>query len=255
MFKVVCTDLKIAVKKNMVRLISPIIFMIFLGIFAISILGIKLESQEAQRGIILLVSKVCGFGIVYQIMKQIPLRISQGIFPCAAGPKEKMRYICMQFLIKFLFSIILTAAAAFWMAGDFFFCKTVAGTAVQVSLELFLLWNLNLRVGIGEKSQKELDDRGFEKFSTEEFMVNAVWFGILIIEAVIFICQILLTLFAGESQFLFGGAQMAAWGIAMLINLGFAVCSTPAILKKTFAYEKIYRQRGEAGGRSHEYTP
>lgn len=252
MLRMAGTDLKIMLQKSAVRLVLPILFGMFLVTLVVSVLfGRAMDGPEKQLLLCGLIVSIWSLVVVYLTVREIPLRIVPGVFACAAGPAEKMRYIRIQFGIKYIISVLLMLLTNLIGNGKcfFFFYEDAKGAAVQIFICLFLLWNLNLRVGIGEGVQRELDENGYEKLSRDEFLVNTVWFGILVTEAMIFLCRLMYMVLALEKPPVMTGAECAAWVAVMLGNAGFAACCTPRILKMTLAYEKIYlpgNRRGDA---------
>lgn len=175
--------------------------------------------------------------IFSMIFKDIPLRISRGIYVCPAGNKEKQHYLLIQLGIKLSICLVIPCLVLYISFGHIFISDNPILQAVQILLWFFTFYNINLCIGTGEKSGREVDEKGYRVISHAEEMVTVYWLCLLILEWIGF----LVFLFANTG--LGTAATSVMWGAVMLLNLFFALRYTRPLLQDMSSYEKIYCQR------------
>lgn len=248
MLKVVLNDLLVNLKKNWVSILFSIIWIFFISVFLSNIVyalnGITSKGREAINEILLnenivrqsmAILNVVSFIYLFFITKKIPLRLTKGMFVCAAGEKEKMKYIYLQLAVKIIFSFIFIFGISYFFAGGFFASKGLGINIIQLTLWFFIILNINLKIGIGEKGLRKKDINDYIIYSKEEEIVNYYWICLLIVEAVIFYTLYILNVPLN----LLG---VIGWSVAFIINAYIAYCCISPILKKSMSYEDVYRQ-------------
>lgn len=100
---------------------------------------------------------------------------------------------------------------------------------------VFIILNINLKVGIGEIGKREKDNDGYVIITKEEEMVNVYWFCLLIIEAIAFYSLVSLNIN-------FNLFVILGWLIAFAINTFVVYRYMRPILNKSFSYEAVYCQ-------------
>ncbi len=243
MFSIMMTDMWVTVKK---RLTTWMLYMI-IGFGSVRILeNIVMNPQIAEalsavkavqmkRVLISLLLLL----ILYQFAQEITLRICRGMFVCGAGKKERMRYLIEQFSIKLLFSFLFLMVVLFMTTRDIFITGNEGAKAVQIILWFFTIWNINLKVGIGIKGARKLDEKGYAVYSKAEIAVNIYWFCFILIQNIVFYTCSLLDFFPGKSW-------MTGILVVMLISNGyFGVRYFKPVLMEAMSYENVYRQEPE----------
>ncbi|MBS6194357.1 MAG: hypothetical protein KH828_02080 [Clostridiales bacterium] len=175
--------------------------------------------------------------IFSMIFKDIPLRISRGIYICPAGDKEKRNYLLIQLGIKLLICLAVPCLLLYLSFGYVFISEDPVLQAVQLLLWFFTFYNINLRIGTGEKSGREVDEKGYRIVSRAEEMVTVYWLCLLILEWIGFLVFLFVDMGLGTV------ATLGIWGAVMLLNLFFALRYTRPLLQDMSSYEKIYCQR------------
>lgn len=200
--------------------------------------GSLISMLQINRAVRYCVS-VCVLCILYVLMKSVPLRICRGMFICAAGEKERREYLFGQIAVKMALSFVYLFAVLMITTGGFFLEKSAWVRSIQLLLWFFTLLNLNLKVGIGIKGARKMDRKGYAIYSRAETAVNIYWFGLLIIQNVIFY-----TLAATGTEL--SGISMGAGIAAVLLINGFMMVRyLVPMLKEALSYEDVYRQEPE----------
>lgn len=248
MLKIVLNDLFINIKKIWLNLILFLILYVFLGSYIVGITLRLNNTNTLTNDMMLEIMKNNNFlkqtipflygisaVILLNIIKKIPLRLSKAMFVCAAGEKEKMKFIYLQLVLKIIFSFLFIILTCYLFIGQFFTNEGLALNIVQLSLWFFIILDLNLKIGIGEEGLRKKDLEGYLIYSKEEEIVNYYWPGLLIIEITIFY-----TLSVFNIQLNLFGA--IGWLLVFMINSYFTFKCTTPILKKSLSFEDIYRQ-------------
>lgn len=197
MLKVVLNDLLVNLKKRWVEVTIDIAFYIWATYYIsyfISMAGnskvdpnfTKVNLEQGLSVKILTVVSIIAFLDLYSLMKKIPLRLSKAMFVCAAGEWEKIKYILLQLAVKIIFSIIFIFIFSYYCSGSIFISNNFIINSIQIILWFFIILNINLKIGIGEKEVKKKDKEGYVIITKEEEIVNVYWFCLLIIEAIAF---------------------------------------------------------------------
>lgn len=253
MLKVVLNDMLVNLRKNWVSILSSMIWLILISIYLVEIthsmnsdsykvaesmstvvLDEVALNEKNLRQLILLIN---GFSInfLFSITNKIPLRLSKGMFVCAAGDKEKMKYISLQLAVKIIFSFIFIFGISYFFTGRLFPSQGLGLNIIQLTLWFFIILNVNLKIGIGEQGLRKKDIEDYIIYSKEEEIVNYYWVCLLILEVVVFYTLYFLNIPLN----LLG---VIGWTVAFIINAYIAYyCITP-ILKKSLSYEDVYRQ-------------
>lgn len=197
----------------------------------------KAASSVSKETQFLLVNTVYLLLLLWRIFKNIPLRLSRGIFVCPAGNREKQHCLFLQLGVKILLCMILTFLLLYFGIGGIFISENYFLQTVQLLLWFFTFYNINLRVGIGERSGKELDEKGYYRISHAEEMVTVYWLCLLILEWTGFLVNFFFPAALGQT------ALWGIWSIAMACNLFFALRYTRPMLLEMCSYEKIYCQK------------
>lgn len=248
MIKIVLNDILVNLKKNWVSILFPIIWFILPSmylaniIYSLNSIGCKgpedivkiVSDEKILRQIMPLINAI-SMNFIFSITNKIPLRLSKGMFVCAAGEKEKMKYISLQLAVKIIFSFIFIFVASYFLTGRFFSNQGLGLNIIQLTLWFFIILNVNLKIGIGEQGLRKKDIEGYIIYSKEEEIVNYYWVCLLILEIVIFYTLYILNVPLN----LLG---VIGWTVAFIINLYIAYCCITPILKKSLSYEDVYRQ-------------
>lgn len=123
----------------------------------------------------------------------------------------------------------------YFFVGRFFISSSLITNVIQIILWFFIILNINLKVGIGERGKREKDKDGYVIITKEEEMVNVYWFCLLIIESVIFYSLVNLNI--NFNLFIILG-----WMIAFAVNTFIVYKYMRPILNKSLSYEAIYCQ-------------
>ena len=244
MLKVVLNDLFINIKKSIFLIILDIFLYSFAGFYITSItmisynnLSLITYNEDLTKKIITIFSLI-SIIFLYLIMKRIPLRLNKAMFVCAAGEFEKIKYILLQLGVKIIFSFLVMFILMYFLVGGFFISSSLITNVIQIILWFFIILNINLKVGIGERGKREKDKEGYVIITKEEEIVNVYWFCLLIIEAIAFYSLVNLNI--NFNLFIILG-----WLIAFAINTFVVYKYMRPILNKSLSYEEVYRQEPE----------
>lgn len=248
MLKVMLNDILINLKKNWIQILLDLILFIFLSSYILVLicsanttLPITPEilyefalTEEFLAQVMTIISAMTLY-FLFSITKKMPLRLSKGMFVCAAGEIEKFQYISLQLITKIIFSFIFIFATLYFLTGRLFASSNVGLNIIQFSLWFFIILDINLKVGIGEQVLKKKDLQDYIIYSKEEEMVNYYWFCLLLFELIIFctlsFLNIPLTLLV-----------VLGWTLAFILNVYISYKCVSPILKKSLSYEDVYRQ-------------
>lgn len=179
------------------------------------------------------------FIFIYMVVQELPLRICRGMFICASGERERMLYLIGQLAVKIAVSSLLLVIALPVATGGFFISGNPWIRAAQIFLFLSTLLNINLRIGIGIKGARKIDEKGYAIYSASEIAVNTNWFGFILIQNVIFYSVVL----AGYEP---DNRLTAGFLLLMLVLNGYyAARYLKPVLKEAMSYENVYRQEPE----------
>lgn len=239
MLKVVLNDLFINVKKNIFLIILDMFLSSFIGGFIASIIIVadfsSITYNEDLIKKMVIVFSLISIIFLYSIMRRIPLRLNKAMFVCAAGEFEKIKYILLQLGIKIIFSFLILFILMYFSVGRFFISNNLIVNIIQIILWFFIILNINLKVGIGERGKKEKDKDGYVIITKEEEIVNVYWFCLLIIEAIAFYSLVSLNIN-------FNLFVILGWIIAFAINTFVLYRYLRPILNKSLSYEAVYCQ-------------
>ena len=239
MLKVVLNDLFINVKKNIFLIILDMFLSSFIGGFIASIIIVadfsSITYNEDLIKKMVIVFSLISIIFLYSIMRRIPLRLNKAMFVCAAGEFEKIKYILLQLGIKIIFSFLILFILMYFSVGRFFISNNLIVNIIQIILWFFIILNINLKVGIGERGKKEKDKDGYVIITKEEEIVNVYWFCLLIIEAIAFYSLVSLNIN-------FNLFVILGWIIAFAINTFVLYRYMRPILNKSLSYEAVYCQ-------------
>ena len=244
MLKVVLNDLFINIKKNIFSIILDIFLFSLVGFYITSITMIGSNNSslitynEDLIKMITTIFSLISIIYLYSIMKMIPLRLNKAMFVCAAGEREKIKYILLQLGVKIIFSFLVMFILMYFLVGRFFISSSLITNVIQIILWFFIILNINLKVGIGERGKIKKDKDGYVIITKEEEVVNVYWFCLLIIEAIAFYSLVILNI--NFNLFIILG-----WLIAFAINTFVIYKYMGAILNKSLSYEEVYRQEPE----------
>ena len=243
MLKVVLNDLFINIKKNIFSIILDIFLYLFIGIYITSIiiatkgynnLALIVSDEDVIKKMITVFSLI-SIIFLYSIMRRIPLRLNKAMFVCAAGEIEKIKYILLQLAVKIIFSFLAMFILMYLAVGRFFLSNSLITNTIQIILCFFIILNINLKVGIGERGKREKDKDGYVIITKEEEIVNVYWFCLLIIESVAFYSLVNLNI--NFNLFIILG-----WLITFAVNTFIVYKYMRPILNKSLSYEAIYCQ-------------
>lgn len=248
MLKVVLNDLLVNLKKNWVSILFSMIWVIMVFTYVVNItffanggtssvaedIGRLALIEDTLRQVAPIINGILLIDLL-SITKKIPLRLTKGMFVCAAGEKEKMKYIYLQLAVKIIFGFIFIFAISYFLTGIFFGNQGLVFNIIQLTLWFFIILNVNLKVGIGEQGLRKKDIEDYIIYSKEEEIVNYYWICLLILEVVIFYT----IYFLNVPLNLLG---VIGWTVAFIINVYIAYRCTSPILKKSLSYEDVYRQ-------------
>ena len=239
MLKVVLNDLFINIKKNIFLIISDMFLYSFIGGFIASIIIVadfsSITYNEDLIKKMVIVFSLISIIFLYSIMRRIPLRLNKAMFVCAAGEFEKIKYILLQLGIKIIFSFLTLFILMYFSVGRFFISNNLITNIIQIILWFFIILNINLKIGIGEKEVKKKDKEGYVIITKEEEIVNVYWFCLLIIEAIAFYSLVSLNIN-------FNLFVILGWIIAFAINTFVLYRYMRPILNKSLSYEAVYCQ-------------
>lgn len=239
MLKVVVNDLFINVKKNIFLIILDMFLSSFIGGFIASIIIVadfsSITYNEDLIKKMVIVFSLISIIFLYSIMRRIPLRLNKAMFVCAAGECEKFKYILLQLGVKIIFSFLVIFILMYFSVGRFFIGNNLIINIIQIILWFFIILNINLKVGIGERGKKEKDKDGYVIITKEEEIVNVYWFCLLIIEAIAFYSLVSLNIN-------FNLFVILGWIIAFAINTFVLYRYLRPILNKSLSYEAVYCQ-------------
>ena len=241
MLKLVLNDLFINVKKNIFSIILDIFLFSFVGFYITSITMIESSNSslitynEDLIKIITPIFSLISIIYLYSRMKRIPLRLNKAMFVCAVGEFEKIKYILLQLCVKIIFSFLVMFILMYFLVGRFFISSSLIINVIQIILWFFIILNINLKVGIGERGKREKDNDGYVIITKEEEMVNVYWFCLLIIEAIAFYSLVSLNIN-------FNLFVILGWLIAFAINTFVVYRYMRPILNKSLSYEAVYCQ-------------
>ncbi len=157
MLKVVLNDLFINIKKNIFLIISDMFYLFIGGFIASIIIVADFSSITYNEDLIkkmVIVFSLISIIFLYSIMRRIPLRLNKAMFVCAAGEFEKIKYILLQLGIKIIFSFLTLFILMYFSVGRFFISNNLITNIIQIILWFFIILNINLKVGIGERGKK-----------------------------------------------------------------------------------------------------
>lgn len=250
MLKIVLADLLVNLKKSWLSILLNIILLIFLSNYISTIILVanipsdipktaytisKMFTEENMLRLIL--PAIYGITVItlFDITKKIPLRLSKAMFVCAAGEKDKIKYMLLQLSTKVILGFMFIFISTYICIGKPFVNKGILLNIIEFILLFFIILDLNLKIGIGEQGLKKKDKEGYIIYSKEEEIVNYYWICILIIETIIFYSLSALNISINLGI-------LMGWIIALLINAYIAHHCIIPILKKSLSYEDIYRQ-------------
>lgn len=177
--------------------------------------------------------------LIYQLMQQVPLRVCRGLFVCAAGDEERKKYLIAQLSAKMLFSLLLSVVVLLTMTKGIFVSSEPLLCVAQGMLYFFTILNINMKVGIGIKGARKVDERGYAIYSKAEMAVNTYWYCLILIQNVLFYTCLFLRV---EFKNVWVLIYMAAM---IMVNGFFIVRYFGAVLQEAMSYENVYRQEPE----------
>ena len=180
--------------------------------------------------------------MIYFLLKALPLRMGKGMFICAAGAREKTEYMKWQLLLKTAVSFLLLCAVTALSAGTLFLGGGTARNLIQLVLWLFLLLNINLRIGSGDEGRPLVDDKGYMIYAKEEEINNVYGFCFLLTQIIVFYGLPFYSFFRQGSLTSMRLPEILIWLCILLSDAALTACCLPGILKKAASYEKVYRQ-------------
>lgn len=83
------------------------------------------------------------------INKHMPIQLGRMLYTCAAGKRERMHYLKMDFALKCLLSCILLMLFSLFMfesAVGFLYLDSIPLALIQLSLWFFNIWDINLMI-------------------------------------------------------------------------------------------------------------
>lgn len=235
MFKMMLTDMFTKIGKRAAYVIGLcLLWNIWFG----GVFGIywgKEVPDSAVRGSISILLLL----LIYQLMQQVPLRVCRGLFVCAAGDRERKRYLIAQLSVKMLFSLLLSAAVLLVMTKGIFVSSRPLVCVVQGLLYFFTVLNINMKVGIGIRGARKVDERGYAIYSRTEMAVNTYWYCLILIQNVFFYTCLFLRWEPADVWVLVFAAVM------ILLNGFFVIRYFGPVLQEAMVYENVYRQEPE----------
>lgn len=257
MMKLVLSRLWLEIRRNLpwffIYLFLGLILMAFVGGFMVIQLIFNFYSiygavpEEANQAQVLelimplleqgLTPYACIFSaillfLIILISSRLPLRIPRALYVCAAGEKEKLRFLKLYLAAKLVFCLLLYTLSAIYMFG-FVVSYDITAIFLQVTLMLFLLFAVNLNTDPGnlKEARKQVPDLITERSSAT--LVSVYWTALLILENTLFYS---LT-FAGTKWTL---PLTAAWIPMFLVNLYIGRRHTVPVLRHMLNYEQLY---------------
>lgn len=165
------------------------------------------------------------------LINWIPIRLSKPFYACAAGPKEKYKYLKFDFLIRFISSWILMCPFLVFGFGGFIVWSQPVSALIQISLLFFTIWDINLIIAAPNGLQNNLCHSRFRN-KYEEY-VRFEWFALLLLENVTFYTIMAL----GKGTALW---NIPIWAVIFLINVVIARRITPHVLSIALSFEAVY---------------
>lgn len=248
MLKVVLNDIFINFRKSWLQILLNLTVFAYVGSYIFvfttsfhSTTPITLENFSSLAGSKAIVTQSLPFIsalsliLLFGLAEKMPLRLSKAIFVCAAGEKEKMQYISLQLIVKIIFSFVFIFIVTYAGVCRFLSTQSAGLNIIQLSLWFFIILNINLKVGIGEKGLKKKDIHDYIIYSKEEEIVNYYWVCLLFLEAIVFytlsFLNVPLTL-----------PLIIGWTLVFISNVYISHKCVSPILKKSLSYEDVYRQ-------------
>lgn len=252
MIRIILNDLWLELKKNALCFLVNIVAYLFLTALAITVILTQFISNMQtyingynQQAVIALlsspdmqiykniISSVTGIILLISTLKKIPIRLSKPLYICAAGVKEKMRYLRLHLWIKVLLSFVLFYSLQKLAIGGFVFAHSLPVAFVQLGLLFFLLLSLNLRIDPGNRKEALAISPTWESEKSGEVVADVYWFLLLLLENGIFYTLVLLNV-------TWNLWILLIWIVLFAINVVIAkYCITP-VLSYMLSYEKIY---------------
>lgn len=250
MIRIVLNDLFINLKNRWVQITIDTAFFIWVACYMAYCIVVDNNSKnmgkfnydfiqgnlpEGVSAQIITVVSIIVILYLYSLMQNIPLRLSKPMFVCAAGEKEKIKFILLQLAIKIIFSFILIFTLSYLLCKSIFISNDLIINSIQIILWFFIILNINLKIGIGQSGVKKKDKDDYIIYTKEEEIVNIYWFCLLIIECIIFY-------FFANLNIKVNLLLLIVWIIAISLNIFISYKYIYPILKKSLSYEDIYCQ-------------
>lgn len=166
------------------------------------------------------------------VSARLPLRLPRALYACAAGEKEKLRFLKLYLAGKLIFMLLLLILSSlYWKT--LFLSTSAPAFAIQISLTvfLFLAFSLNTDPGNRREAKKKCPDMVTERSS--ETFVSVYWSALLILENTLFYSLV----YAGTE---WTWPLAALWIPILLVNIYLALKHTSPVLRHVLRYEKIY---------------
>lgn len=166
------------------------------------------------------------------VSARLPLRLPRALYACAAGEKEKLRFLKLYLTGKLIFMLLLLILSSlYWKT--LFLSASAPAFAIQISLTvfLFLAFSLNTDPGNRREAKKKCPDMVTERSS--ETFVSVYWSALLILENTLFYSLV----YAGTE---WTWPLAALWIPILLVNIYLALKHTSPVLRHVLRYEKIY---------------
>ena len=166
------------------------------------------------------------------VSARLPLRLPRALYACAAGEKEKLRFLKLYLAGKLIFMLLLLILSSlYWKT--LFLSASAPAFAIQISLTvfLFLAFSLNTDPGNRREAKKKCPDMVTERSS--ETFVSVYWSALLILENTLFYSLV----YAGTE---WTWPLAALWIPILLVNIYLALKHTSPVLRHVLRYEKIY---------------
>lgn len=191
-------------------------------------------SSDSSGIILLSAASAAAIILLWVLLEKMPIRLSRPLYVCAAGEKEKMKYLRLHLMIKVILSIVFTyILLRYVVIGQFFVSQNWTEILVQLSLWFFLLIDLNLRTDPGNRKEALIAEPDIVSEKSSEVIAGVYWFALLLLEIIIFYSLAAARITCTWWIFLI-------WCIAFAVNILLAkYCITP-VLSYMLSYEKIY---------------